>query len=113
MGHTVYPMRYVIYDKLQQFKKLCKGLREPERTIAISFINHVYKNISAISYANPLPYEIENNIIFSMLIQEKRKNDIGLDNFTVLVFSLMLVYKFNKLNNPDERNIHRLLQRKK
>jgi hypothetical protein len=109
MGHTVYPMRWVIYDKMQQLKKLTKALREPERTVALSLVNHVYQNISAISYANPLPNEIENNMLFSMLIQEKKGIDV--DDFTILIFSLMVVYKRNKLNNPDERNLHRLLQK--
>lgn len=109
MGHTVYPMRWIIYDKMQQLRKLTKALREPERTIALSLINHVYQNISAISYANPLPHEIENNMIYSMLIQEKKNKDANIDDFTLYIFSLMVFYKINKINNPDERNLNRLL----
>ena len=111
MGHTVYPMRWVIYDKMQQLRKLCKALREPERTAALGLVNHIYQNISAISYANPLPNEIENNLIYSMLLQEKRNKDADIDDFTLYVFSLTVIYKANKLNNPDERNLHRLLQK--
>jgi hypothetical protein len=111
MGHTVFPMRWVIYDKMQQLRKLTKGLREPERTIALGLVNHLYQNISAISYANPLPHEIENNLIYSMFIQEKMNKNINLDNLTLFIFSLMVIYKVNKLNNPDERNLYRLLQK--
>ena len=99
MGHTVYPMRLIIYDKMQQLKKLAKGLREPEKTTALSLINHVYQNISAISYANPLPNEIENNMIFSMLIQEKIKTNKDIDNLTLLCFSLMVKNKLEKIEN--------------
>jgi len=111
MGHTVYPMRWVIYDKIQQLRKLCRALREPEKTRALSLVNYIYQNISAIIYANPLPNEIENNILFSILIEEKKKRDIDLDDFTLFIFSLMIIYKLNKLNSPDERNLHRLLQK--
>lgn len=111
MGHTVYPMRMVIYDKMQQLKKLAKALREPERSAALSLINHIYQNISAISYVNPLPHEIENNMLFSMLIQEKHKNNLDVDDLTLYIFCLMVFYKVNKLRNPDERNLHRLLQK--
>ena len=97
MGHTVYPMRWVIYDKLQQLRKLAKALREPERSIANSLIYHVHQNISAISYANPLPSEIENNMIFSMLIQEKMKNpDVDLENLTLKLFAMMINKKIKK-----------------
>lgn len=113
MGHTVYPMRWVVYDKMDQLRKLSKALREPERTMANTLINHVFQNISAISYANPLPNEVENNVIFLILLQEKRKKDVHLDDFTLYIFSLMLIYKFNQLNNPDERDLNRLLQKPK
>ena len=113
MGHTVYPMRWIIYDKIQQLRRLCNALREPERSIADCLINHIYQNISAISYANPLPSEVENNIIFSILIQEKKNKSTDLDRLTLLIFSLMVIHRFNKLNNPNERDFHRLLQRKR
>jgi hypothetical protein len=113
MGHTIYPMRWIIYDKMQQLKKLVKALREPEKTAALSLVNHIYQNISAISYANPLPQDVENNMIFSILLQEKRKGNAEIDNFTLLIFSLMVICKFNQLKNPDERNIHRLLQKER
>ena len=104
MGHTVFPMRWIVYEKMQQLKKLCKALREPEKSIAEGLIFHIYQNISAISYANPLPNEIENNIIFSILFQEKKKNDsTHLDDLSLLIFSLMVIYKSNHSNNPDER----------
>ena len=108
MGHTIMPMRWVIYDKISQLRKLAKALREPERSIANSLIYHVHQNISAINYANPLPSEIENNIIFSMLIQQKVKNpDIGIDNLTLVCFAMMIKYKMKKTDN--ERNPNRLL----
>lgn len=90
MGHTVAPMRYVVYDKMKQLKKLAKALREPERSIANSLIYHIYQNISALSYANPLPKDIEENMIFVMLVQEKLRNEIDIDNLTILMFSLMV-----------------------
>ena len=67
MGHTVYPMRWVVYDKISELKRLCKGLREPEKTAAQSHFFHVYQNISALSYANPQPSEIEDNMLFIIL----------------------------------------------
>jgi hypothetical protein len=113
MGHTIHPMRWIIYDKMQQLKKLAKGLREPEKSIANALISHVYQNISAVSYANPLPQDVENNMVYSMLIQEKKNKKIGIDDFALLIFSLMVIYKLNKINNPDERDIHRLLSKAK
>jgi hypothetical protein len=112
MGHTIYPMRWVVYDKMQQLRKLTKALREPEKSIALSLVSHVYQNISTISYANPLPHEIENNMIFSMLMQE-RKKDENINILTLLIFSLMVIYKINRLNNPDERDFHRLLSKER
>ncbi|MEK6984371.1 MAG: hypothetical protein AABX33_07390 [Nanoarchaeota archaeon] len=98
MGHTIYPMRWVIYDKIQQFKKLAKALREPERSIANSLIYHIHQNISAISYSNPLPSEIENNIIFSMLIQEKLKNpNLYIDDLTLACFAMMIEHKIRRI----------------
>ena len=97
MGHTVAPMRHIVYGKMEQLKKLAKALREPERSIANSLIHHIYQNISALSYANPLPAEIENNLIFVMLIQEKIKNEIDVDNLTILVFSLMVRKKVGEV----------------
>jgi hypothetical protein len=112
MGHTVYPMRWVIYDKISQMKKLVKGLRNPEKQVAEDLLDHVFQNISAISYANPLPSEIENSLLFSMLLQEKKKKDVSLDDLTLLIFSLMISYKQGKKKNPNENNIHRLLRSK-
>jgi len=111
MGHTVYPMRYVIYDKMGQLKKFAKALREPERSCALSLINHVYQNISAITYVNPYPHEIEDNMIYSMLVQEKHKNMLEIEDLTLYLFSLMVFFKVNQLKNPDERNLNRLLQK--
>jgi hypothetical protein len=117
MGHTVYPMRYLIYDKINSFRKVCNGLREPEKSIAQSLIIHLYQNISSISYANPLPNEIENNMLFSILLQEKKKkNVVNIDDLTFLVFSIIVNYKKkknnekNKIHYPNERNLNRLLQ---
>ena len=104
-------MRWIIYDKIQQLKKLAKALREPERNIANSLIYHVHQNISAINYANPLPSEIENNMIFSMLIQEKKKLGVEIDNLTLLCFALMIQHKMKRID--DERHPHRLLQKGK
>jgi hypothetical protein len=110
MGHTVYPIRWIIYDKIDQMKKLVKGLREPEKRIAEELLDHVFQNISAINYANPLPLEIENNMIFSMLLQEKKKGDVLIDDLTLMLFSLMIMYKENQLKKPNESDIHRLLR---
>jgi len=109
MGHTISPMRGVIYDKITQLRKLAKALREPERSIANSLIYHINNSISALSYANPLPSEIENNMIFAMLVQEKAKHpENNLENLTLACFSLMVNHKIKKIN--DERDINRLLQ---
>jgi hypothetical protein len=113
MGHTVYPMRWVIYDKLAKLKKLVRGLRNPEKKIAIELLNHVYQNISTISYANPLPKEIETNIVFSMLLQEKKKGDLDIENLTLQLFSLIINHKKQKPKNPSESNIYRLLRSKR
>lgn len=93
MGHTVYAMRYVVYDKIGQMKKLCHGLREPEKTAALDLLNNVYQNISAITYANPMPDEIENSMLFAMLIEEKRRQEYDVDDLTILIFSLMITRK--------------------
>jgi len=120
MGHTVYPMRWVVYDKIAQLRKLSKGLREPERTAAESLIYHIYQNISTITYANPMPAEIEENMVFVMLLQEKLKGGSGIDDLTLLLFSLIVIHRCNSLNKPnkpdrlnshDDWNPHRLLQR--
>ena len=102
MGHTISPMRWIIYDKITQLRKLAKALREPERSIANSLIYHVHQNISAITYANPLPNEIENNMIFSMMIQEKMKKEVDIDNLTLFCFAVMIQHKAKRLEN--ERN---------
>jgi len=112
MGHTIMPMRWVIYEKMEQMKRLVKGLREPQKQIAEELINNVFQNISAINYANPLPKEIENNMIFSILLQEKKKGDSLIDDFTLLLFSLMIRYKENRAENPDESDIYRLLRKR-
>ena len=113
MGHTVYPMRWIIYEKISQMKKLVKGLREPEKQIAIDLLQHVFQNISTISYANPLPHEIENSMIFSVLLQEKKKGGLAIDDLTLLLFSLIITYKENQSKNPNESDIHRLLRPKR
>lgn len=98
MGHTISPMRWVVYDKLTQLRKLAKALREPERSIANALIYHVNNSISAIAYANPLPSEIENNMIFTMLIQEKLKHpEMDIDNLTLACFALMIDETAKKL----------------
>ena len=102
MGHTVYPMRWIVYDKIYSLRKLCKGLREPEKSVAESLLIHLFQNISSISYANPLPNEIENNMIFMMLMQEKFKKDIDILDLTLLVFSIIISYKTKKIKTPDE-----------
>ena len=106
MGHTVYPMRFVIYNKINQLKKLSKGLREPDKSIAEEIIESIYQNISAISFACPLPKEIETNMVFCLLLQEKKNNNLFIDDLTLLLLSIMVYYKEKKL---DESNIHRLL----
>ena len=110
MGHTISPIRWIIYDKITQLRKLAKALREPERSIANSLIYHVHQNISAITYANPLPNEIENSMIFSMLIKEKEKRGIEIDNLTMFCFAIMVQHEVKRLE--DERSTDRLLQRK-
>jgi hypothetical protein len=110
MGHTVFPMRWVIYSKQMEMQKLIRGLREPEKSIAEDLLNHVFQNISTISYSNPLPNEIENSLIFSMLLQEKKKGDSTIDDLTLHLFSQMITYKKNKKENPNESDIHRLLR---
>ena len=111
MGHTIYPMRWIIYDKITQLRKLVKALREPERSIANSLIYHVHQNISAITYANPLPNEIENSMIFSMLIKEKEKRGIEIDDLTMFCFAIMIQHEVKRIE--DEGSAHRLLQAKR
>lgn len=102
------PMRWIVYDKISQLRKLAKALREPERSIANTLLYHVHNNISTITYANPSPSEIENNMIFTMLVQEKIKHpEIDIDKLTLVCFALMVQDKIAKVHN--ERNIHRLL----
>ena len=110
MGHTVSPMRWKIYDKIEGMKKLVKCLREPEKSIALELIEHVYQNISTITYANPLPKDIEENMIFSMLLQEKRKKDVkSIDDLTLLIFSLIINHSKNS-SPKNESDIYRLLR---
>ncbi len=110
MGHTVPQMRIIIYDKMAQLKRLSDGLREPQRSAAHALISHIYQNISAISYANPLPQDIENNLIFSMLMEEKNRHNSPIENLTLLCFSLMVGYK---ARIHDARNTHRLLPKER
>ncbi len=110
MGHTVPPMRQVVYSKIAELKKLCKGLREPDRTAAESLLLHVYQNISAISYANPMPNDVEDSMLFTMLIQEKLAQASMIDDLTLLVFSVMVRYRVNRERYADEGDIHRLLE---
>ncbi len=110
MGHTVHPMRQVIYARIAELKKLCRGLREPDRTAAESLLFHIYQNISAISYANPMPNDVEDSMLFVILIQEKLAQASMIDELTLLVFSLMVRYRVNRERYPDEGDIHRLLQ---
>ena len=107
MGHTVYPMRWVIYDKIRQFEKLIKGLRNPEKRHAQELLDHVYKNISAITYSNPLPVDVETNMVYSMLIGEKKKKRIGIEDSTILAFSNLVHAKREVRTNEGE--INRLL----
>ena len=85
MGHTVPAMRYIIQDKINHLKKLAKALREPERSAAISLIYHIHQHISAITYANPFPNEVEEDLVFVMLVREKMKG-VELDELTVKWF---------------------------
>ena len=104
-------MRQVVYDKIRQLKKLARALREPEKSAAESLLYHVFQNISAITYANPLPSEIENNMIFAMLVQEKLKKGAEIDNLTLACFAMMVE---NKVENITyDRNPNRLLQAKR
>ena len=107
MGHTAPQMRWIIYDKMSQLKKLSDALREPQRSAAHSLIAHIYQNISALGYLNPLPKDLENHLIFSMLIEEKNKHGSDLENLTLLCFSLMVQYKAGK--NVGARDSDRLL----
>lgn len=93
-------------------KKLSHGLREPEKTIAEDLLNYVFQAISAINYANPLPDEIENDMLFSILLQEKIKYGAKINDFTLFIFSLMILYKENKIKNPNESDIYRLLRKR-
>lgn len=112
MGHTIPPMRWIIYGRISHLRKLAKALREPEKSIADSLIYNINQHISAITYANPLPDEIENDMIFAMLIHEKLKNpDNDIENLTLACFALMVKYKMKRLN--DERDTNRLLQAKR
>jgi hypothetical protein len=90
MGHTVKPMRMVLYEKINQMKKLTKSLREPEKSIALDLLNNVYQNISTLTYANPMPNEIEEDMIFTMLLQQKKKHDVDITDLTIKLFSLMI-----------------------
>lgn len=110
MGHTVAPMRLIIYGKIEQLKKMINGMREPDRSIAESLLLHIHQHISSINFSNPLPNEIEHNMLFAMLVEEKKQRCSGIDDLTLFIFSLIVLYKHNQSKNPDESNIHRLLQ---
>ena len=86
-------------------------LGEPERAVALELVNHLYQNISTITYVNPYPEDIDNLLLFAILLQEKKKYHLHLEDFTLYLFSLMITYKTNILNHPDERHLHRLLQK--
>ena len=110
MGHTIGQMRFIIYDKMPQLKKLSDGLREPERSAAHALISHISQNISAISYLNPLPKDIEDNLIFSMLIEEKNKHGSDIEDITLLCFSHII---HHKAQLDHARNPHRLLPKER
>ncbi len=107
MGHTVPQMRHIIYDKMAQLKKLSNGLREPEKGVAQVLISYVYQYISGLAYLNPLPCEVEENLIFAMLIEEKKKHGSDLENITLLCFSLIVRNKAAQMDNA--RDTDRLL----
>ena len=111
MGHTIYQMRWIIYEKMASLKKIAEGLREPEKSAAHALIANIYQNISAISYANPLPNEIENNLIFAMLLEEKQKCHAEIEDLTLLCFSLMVHHKVANLHHA--RYPHRLLPKER
>lgn len=93
MGHTVCPMRQAIYAKLDELNRLASALREPKKSIAEALICDVYKSISAIAYLNPLPKDIEKNIIYSILIEEKASRASRIENLTLLILSIMVRWK--------------------
>ena len=45
MGHTVHPMRNVVYSKVDHLGRLCNALREPERSCAQSLLIRAAFNI--------------------------------------------------------------------
>ena len=116
MGHTVPPMRWIIYEKMRQLKRMIAGMREPEKSIAESLLSYVHLHISSISFSNPLPSSIEQSMIFAMLVEQKKKHGTGIDDLTLLLFSLMVRHHGNSIvtasgfKTPDERDVHRLLQ---
>ncbi|MFH1316676.1 MAG: hypothetical protein ABII01_04105 [Candidatus Woesearchaeota archaeon] len=97
MGHTIMSMRWVIYDEIQKLKKLSDSLREPEHSIANSLLYHIYNNISGITHANPFPKDLLNSMIYTILIEEKKKKGIDVDNLTLLLFSIIVRHKAGKI----------------
>ncbi|MFH1052859.1 MAG: hypothetical protein V1740_00410 [Candidatus Woesearchaeota archaeon] len=98
MGHTITSMRWVIYDEIQKLKKLSDSLREPEHSIAKSLLYHIYSNISAVTHANPFPKDLLNNMIYTILIEEKKKKGIDADDLALLLFSIIVQYKAGKVD---------------
>lgn len=67
MGHTIPAKRQIIYAKLDDLRRFCSVLREPERSRMLLLVNSAYQNISSIVYTNSL--DDETMIVYAMLVK--------------------------------------------
>ncbi len=103
MGHTLLPIRMIVYSKLDILRKLCNGMREPERSTGLALIYYVHQHISAITYANPMPYEIDHAILLSMLLEQKKKYGYTTDDTTLELFAVLIRQELRsqELHSPE------------
>ena len=103
MGRTILPARYEVEAQLDELRRFVRSLRKEDRQYFEDLYADIKGHISSITYANPLPEEIENNMIYTMLLQEKLKKNVDIENLTLFIFSLMVLSKAEKFKTADPK----------
>ncbi len=111
MGHTDDAMRNVIKEKILYLKRRVKSMREKRRVVASELVYHIHQHISSITYANPLPIDIDEHVIFSIIVEEKLNGVPGMDELAVAWFDSIVNHRLKQLD--DDRSANRLLPRER
>lgn len=75
MGHTILPKRVIMYEKLAQWEKFCKSLRQPYRERLLHLVHATYSHISGMVYTNAL--DDDEVIVYGMLASLALEKDYG------------------------------------